>query len=466
MSDHACFTAAELTAATGGEWRHGEPQGAVALCTDSRTLEAGVCFVPLVGERFDGHDFLPKAAAAGAACVLCASNRPVPADLPVLVVNDTLLAYQALGAFHRQRMTQLKVAGVTGSVGKTSVKEMLRAIFTREAGADAVLHTIGNTNNQVGVAQNLLRLTPHHRYAIIEMGTNHPGEIAPLTAMARPGLALVNSIAPCHLEFLGDLNGVAREKSAIFSAVAHGGGAVYPAQCPGHDILAGAAAARGLAVRQFALGENAAAAVTTRLTDDSLAGSTVELHFRESGEIISFRWNLSGEYQALNAAAAAAAALHFGLAPAVIAEGLSQTELPGKRMRMVEHGGAIWINDAYNANPASMTSALRHLRSAGGDRKYLLVLGDMLELGAQCDASHREILELVRELFAGCDYRLLLLGPRFARSLAALNAVPDSWQSFAALPELKTALAAAVEPGATVFLKSSNGLGLHTVEPI
>ena len=463
----ALFTPGELTRICGGEWVNGTPEGIFSLNTDSRTIADGECFVPLVGERFDGHDFLAALAASGkAAAALCQRDRNVPAGMPVLMVEDTLRAYQALAGFHRSRMTGLKVIGVTGSVGKTSVKEMLRAIFSRHAGAEQVLYTIGNTNNQVGAAQNLLRLAPEHRFAVIEMGTNHPGEIAPLARMARPDAALVNSIAPCHLEFLGDLDGVAREKSAIFSGVASGGGAVFPAECAGQATLRDAAERFGLHFHTFGAWGTPGAAVTGRILKDTLYGSRAELRFAD-GKAIEFDWKLAGDVQALNAAAAAATALHFGLAPEEIASGLRDTELPGKRMKVEERNGICWINDAYNANPASMEASLRHLRSAGGaKRDYLLVLGDMRELGEGAVHHHKTALDLVKTLFADTRYTLFLLGETFHEALAGYEA-PASWRHFDTLEALDSALRNELADGRerTVFLKSSNGVKLHTLEP-
>ena len=464
----ALFSPDELAQICGGKWLNGVPDGVFSLNTDSRTIRDGECFVPLVGERFDGHDFLARLAGSGKkVCALCGKDRPAPAGLPVLPVADTLQAYQALGAFHRGRMTHLKVIGVTGSVGKTSVKEMLRAIFSSVAGAEQVLYTEGNTNNQIGVVQNLLRLTPEHRFAVIEMGTNHPGEIAPLARIARPDAALVNSIAPCHLEFLGDLDGVAREKSAIFSGTRSGGGAVCPEVCAGNAILRDAAAHAKLHLHTFGAWGTPGAAVTGRILKDTLYGSQAELCFTASGRTVAFDWNLAGDFQALNAAAAAAMALHFGLTPEAVAAGLRATELPGKRMKVEERNNICWINDAYNANPASMAASLRHLRTAGGTaRDYLLVLGDMRELGSDALRHHRDILALAQSLFAATRCQLFLLGETFGTALREGD-FPAAWRHFASLEELRSALKDELADGRerTVFLKSSNGLKLHTLEP-
>ena len=222
MSDSAVtFSAEELARGAGGRWTDGRGTAVSGVFTDTRQDGSGRLFIALSGENFDAHDFLPAAVSAGAAALCVAESKlgrlPEPCPVPVLAVADPLRSYQGIARLHRRRFPELTVAAVTGSVGKTSVKEMLCAIFTAAAGAERVLYTVGNTNNQVGVPQNLLRLQPQHRFAVIEMGTNHHGEIEPLSCCALPQVALVNSIAPCHLEFLGSLEGIAREKSRIFS---------------------------------------------------------------------------------------------------------------------------------------------------------------------------------------------------------------------------------------------------------
>ncbi|MDD3117930.1 MAG: Mur ligase family protein, partial [Victivallales bacterium] len=203
----AGFTIEEIISATGGVLRCGDRMTTVTeVLTDSRRDCTGALFIPLRGETFDGHDFLSAAIANGAAAVLTepgkASADP-SLNIAIIEVENTTAAYQDLACWHRGRFPRLRVAAVTGSSGKTSTKEMLRAIFNAAVGPEAVLATEGNTNNQVGVPQNLLRLGPQHRLAVVEMGTNHHGEIAPLSRMAAPDVTLITFIGNCHLEFLG-----------------------------------------------------------------------------------------------------------------------------------------------------------------------------------------------------------------------------------------------------------------------
>ena len=188
------------------------------IVTDTRVPMKNALFIALAGERFDAHDYLADAIRNGAAllCVNRAQADKVPPGAAAVLVKSTLEAYQALAGYHRNRFSDLKVAALTGSCGKTTTKEILRTIFEFVAGKEHVLATQGNTNNQIGVPQNLLKLNPNHQYAVIEMGTNHPGEIWPIAEIAAPETAIVVSIGNCHLEFFHDLDGVASEKSNIF----------------------------------------------------------------------------------------------------------------------------------------------------------------------------------------------------------------------------------------------------------
>ncbi len=455
----ALFSSREFAAATGGDFAGPVPDGEFELYTDSREEGRGRCFVALRGEKFDAHDFLAKAIESGAGMLLVERAKRAlinPAwRVPVLAVDDTLLAYQALARFHRRRFPELRLAAVTGSVGKTSAKEMLRAIFSAEAGPNQVLYTLGNTNNQVGVAQNLLRLTPEHRYAVIEMGTNHHGEIEPLSRMAEPQCAAVNSIAPCHLEFLKSLAGVAEEKGHIFDGLAAGGGAVIPAQCEANEVLR--ERVRNLNFITFGVRGSGAAVEATYL-GGTLEGSSFRLNFPD-GASEKIEWPLSGAHQALNAAGAAAAALFFGIAPAVIARGLAATTLPGMRMARSEINGVTYVNDAYNANPGSMAASFRLLAESTDRAKLVLLVGDMLELGAGELAEHAGILKLAGSALNGA--RVIAVGPRFGKLASEFPGVTFVSDAEAA----RAVLAAAVRPGDLVFLKASRSIALEKALP-
>ena len=449
----ATFSAAELAAATGGRWDGVPAPGRIGVFTDTRQSGVGLLFIALAGERFDAHAFLDRAVESGAAalCIRESFSGPTPIGIPVLRVRDTLAAYQAVAGWHRRRFSQLGIAAVTGSVGKTSVKEMLAAIGRTAAGsAGAVVSTVGNTNNQVGVPQNLLRLTAATRYAVIEMGTNHPGEILPLSRITMPEVAVVNSIAPCHLEFLGDLDGVAREKATIFAGLRPEGTAVIPADLPQEPILRRAAGEH----RILTFGASKAADCRVEYLGGALAGSRFRLIFI-TGEDFTVDWRLTGAHQAINAAAAAAVAQVLGIAPALIAAGLPETVLPGMRMKTAVIAGVTYINDAYNANPASMQAALTQLLELHPSGRLILVLGGMCELGEVSLAEHHSLLEFVHREFP--EALTITVGAEFDGL--------DSPRHFAAAADVAPVLSALVRSGDVVFAKGSRGVGVENALP-
>ncbi len=451
MSDVTGFSADELAAAVFGSWR-GRGCPVSGVFTDTRVNGEGKLFVALAGERFDAHDFLDRAVASGAAALLVRRDRAVTDGFPVplLEVADTLTAYQALAAFHRRRFPGLRVAGVTGSVGKTSVKEMLRAICRKAAGDEAmVLATEGNTNNQVGVPQNLLRLDGRCRFAVIEMGTSSPGEILPLSLCAAPDVAVVNSIAPCHVERLGDLEGVAREKGTIFAGVPADGVAVVPGECPQRRTLERAAGRR----RVITFGFGPGCDVRVGEVSGTLSESVFSLDFPDRRSF-TVRWPLAGRHQVGNAAAAAAAAYALGIAPEEIAAGLPETRLPGMRMKTSVIDGVTYINDAYNANPGSMAAALRLLAGNIDPRRLVLLLGGMRELGEISEREHRKLLADAEALLPGV--KIITVGAEFA---AAAGAAGVEYFSDAAAAAGR--VAEIVSPGDTIFAKGSR---FHAVE--
>ncbi len=453
------FTLHELLRATEGRLVGDNAPAAVdSVFTDTRETAENALFVAFSGEQFDAHDYLAQAVSNGASllCVEESKLDRLPPGVPAIAVSSTVTAFQRIARFHRLRFPDLKVILLSGSCGKTSTKESLRAIFVHALDSISVLATEGNTNNQIGLPQNLLRLNARHRIAILEAGTNHHGEIEPLSYCAMPDLAIIVSIANCHLEFLGSLEGVAQEKSQLFTHLAPGGFAVIPAQCPGQDILARAAAPFRTGTFGFA---DTDADLTAKYLGGNLHGAKFTLTRATTGETVSVQWGIPGRHQACNAAAAALAALTFGVPFATIAEGLSRTTLPGLRMRVSEHGGATWINDAYNANPDSMAASLNWLSEFADPKKLVLILGDMGELGDSCAEGHRSVCALAKHLFP--DARFLVVGPNMtaAAQETALNCT--------AYPSAQAAAEASVqvEAGDLVFLKASRSTRLELLEP-
>ena len=447
------FSADDLRQAVRGAWRGGKGTGVSGVFTDTRRDGKDKIFFALAGERFDAHDFLDRAVSAGAAALCVRKNSQVPPDIPVLEVEDTLAAYQALGAYNRSRLPLLKTVAVTGSVGKTSVKEMLRAIFSRVCGAEKVLATAGNTNNHVGVPQNLLELAPEHRFAVLEIGMSHPGEILPLVSLVRPDAAVVNSIAPCHIEHLGSLEGIAREKGDIFKGLSPSGSAVIPADLPQTGILEQAASPHH--VLHFGAGPECDVRATS--LGSRIDGGTFELAFKGE-KTYRIDWRLPGRHQALNAAAAAAAAWSLGISPEEISSALPDTVLPGMRSKITRLNGTVFINDAYNANPASMAAALDYLEETVPQEQLILLLGGMLELGENSETMHEELLSAALKRFP--DSQIFAFGPPFAGAASRLGVAFYEDPAEAAESLKKIAV-----PGRTVFVKGSRGIGMEKILP-
>lgn len=448
------FSARELARISGGVWKNGSC-GVSGVFTDTRKTGTGELFAALAGERFDAHDFLEKAVAAGAAALCVRKNAAVPENIPVLEVDDTLAAYQALGRALRERCAETRICAVTGSVGKTSVKEMLRAIFLAACRGrkSQVAATEGNTNNHIGVPQNLLKFKKTLKYAALELGSSAPGEISLLTHLVLPQAAIVNSIAPCHIENFLTLAGVAKEKGSIFEALQPGGTAVIPYGLAETPILADAAGNR----KKLFFGNSPECDVYSVYLGGNIHGSSFELHFPDKSSYV-VSWALSGKHQAVNAAAAAAAAWSFGIAPEVIVSGLPKTTLPGMRCKITRYRGATFINDAYNANPASMHAAFDYLKEFSDPAKLVLVLGGMRELGSGSEDFHEQLLKDAMEYFPGV--RIIAIGKEFTR-------LPENGgiRSFETPESARSAVLEVIGCGDIVLAKGSRGSAVELALP-
>lgn len=448
----AMFSAAGLIEITGGKWLNGlMPECSLEISTDTRCDNCGKIFFALTGEKFDAHNFLEQAKSSGAQALCINRNRQnsAPENIPVLLVDDTLNAMQQCAAFHRRSFPDLTVFAVTGSVGKTSVKEMLRAICSAASSAEQTLFTIGNTNNQIGVCQNLLRLTDKHRFAVLEAGTNSPGEIRILADMIQPSGAIVNSIAPCHLEKLIDLDGVAREKSMIFHQLKRNGTAVFPAVTAGLEILQNASQKN----QQMTFGIDGSGDISAVFIDGDLNGSTFELHFPDN-KSFKINWHLTGRHNALNAAGAAALAYSSGIPAELIVQALPDTKLPGMRMKKTVVNGITYFNDAYNANPSSMNASISLLSSSKFPGRLFLLLGGMRELGEFSRKAHEELLTAVKEKRP--DANLITVGDEFT-GISELH--------FSSPEEAGEYLKKTLLPGDTVFAKGSRGNAVEKALP-
>jgi UDP-N-acetylmuramoyl-tripeptide--D-alanyl-D-alanine ligase len=355
--------------------------------SDTRTLQPGDLFVALKGERFDAHDFLPQARAAGAAAVL-AERGVADCGLPGLQVADSLAALQQLAAAWRRSMPVALIA-VAGSNGKTTVTQMIASILRAWLG-DAAFATQGNLNNHIGVPLTLLRLragpAPAHRVGVVELGTNHEGEIALLARLTAADVALVNNTQREHQEFLHGLDAVARENGAVIEALGAGGVAVFPADDPGTALWRQLAGARR--VRSFALEGEADVRGHADWQDGRWALTIEAAEGRIEAAVA-----IAGRHNAKNAVAAAAAALAAGAPAAAVAQGLAAFVPVAGRSRSL---GLSWqgrkvtlVDDSYNANPDSVLAAIDVLAELPGPR--WLLLGDMAEVGAQGPQFHAEV---------------------------------------------------------------------------
>ena len=462
------FGTAELAAITRGEWlvpAHGAAGQVTGVTDDSRHVTPGALFVAIRGEEADGHDYVTAAAGAGAAALCVELEKASEPGLrrvlrasgtPCLLVRDTLRAFQELALAHRLLFPDLVVVAVTGSSGKTSTKEMIAAVLEAEW-PGAVLRTEGNTNNHFGVPRNLLRLNSAHRAAVLELGSNHPGEIASLARMVQPSVGVVVSIGPAHLEFFGDLEGVAREKGSLYTELAEEGTAVLPSEGPQTELLG--ALVGGRAALSF--GEAASADVRVQYGGWSGEGYGVALTWRRRTVSRQFTWDVGGAHQARNAAAAAAVGEALGIDPDRAAAALSRCRLPGMRMAEAVIGGVHWVNDAYNSNPQSARAALLWFRERTRDLpadKVVLVLGDMLELGAVSLREHADLLSWAGEHLPGSP--IVAVGPAM-NSLASAHGTTG----FEDVDAARRHLATVVPSGAWVLLKASRGIGLERVLP-
>lgn len=418
----------------------GADRGFASVSSDSRTLAAGDLFVAIRGERFDGHDFAQLAAERGACGLLV--SRPLDTRLPQVVVADTLAAL-ARGAAAWRRQFDLPLVGVGGSNGKTTTKEMLAAILAR---AGRTLATAGNLNNHIGVPLTLFRLEPTHRFAVIEMGANHAGEIAALVEMAAPTVGLVTNAGAEHLEGFGSLEGVARAEGEMFAGL----GAAATAVINADDAFAPLWRRQARAGRAISFGTRHSADFRARDLSLGIEGGEWRSRFvldTPAGEA-ALQLALPGQHNVLNAAGAAAAAWACGAGLEQLAEGLAAVRPVRGRLQLRPAGAGAWlIDDSYNANPSSALAGLEVLGSLAGER--WLVLGEMAELGEHAVAGHVEVGRAARA--AGVS-RLFALG---TPTLHAVEAFGDGGRWFPDVAALAAAVGELLRPGVMVLVKGS-----------
>jgi UDP-N-acetylmuramoyl-tripeptide--D-alanyl-D-alanine ligase len=443
------WTRDELLAAIDGEYVGALPAAVTGISIDTRTLTPGELFFAIKGERTDGHAFIEQAFAAGAALAIVSRDFRGDASGPFLRVDDTLEALNALGRAGRNR-SAARIIAITGSVGKTGAKEMLRLMLGRLGSVHA---SDKSYNNHWGVPLSLARLPREAAYAVFEIGMNHSGEITPLTKMVRPHAAIITTIAPAHMQSFADVEEIAEAKAEIFQGLEPGGAAILNQDNEYFHLLA-ARAHEGGAGQIIGFGRSQGAEARLEGVEAGASGSAVTAALL--GEPVSYRLGAPGEHLVMNSLAAIAAVKAVGGdAPRAAAalEGFGAP--PGRGAQSVHEiaGGSIrLIDESYNANPVSMAAALAVLNTVGKGRK-LAVLGDMLELGPQSAAMHRGLADPIAE--GGVDL-VFCCGPEMRALFEALPKTGrGAWAEQSA--GLKDALLAALRPGDTVMIKGSLG---------
>ncbi|HQR22891.1 MAG TPA: UDP-N-acetylmuramoyl-tripeptide--D-alanyl-D-alanine ligase [Burkholderiaceae bacterium] len=443
------MSVAELAAAVSANAVLGDGATAFSsVSTDTRTLEPGALFVALRGDRFDGHDYARRAVELGAVALLL--ERALEADVPQIVVTDARRAL-GLGAADWRARFSLPVIAVAGSNGKTTVTQMIASILARAYGEPQRLATRGNLNNEIGVPLMLWQLTKRHKAAVLELGMNHPGEIAWLAQLMRPTVALVNNAQREHQEFMQSVEATAHENGEVIAALPLDGAgvAVFPADDACAPIWRALAGTRR--VIDFALEAYAVVTATYGLKPE---GAHVSM--ATPAGLVAAELAVGGLHNVRNALAATACALAIGVPPRSISAGLEAFRpVGGRGVRLRTRAGALLIDDSYNANPDSVRAAIDLL--AGSGRPRVLVLGDMGEVGERGPEFHREVGAYART----CQVDALFATGELTRETVA--AFGAGGRHFESVEPLVAALTTHIDPTATVLVKGSRFMRMERV---
>lgn len=417
-----------------------------AVTTDTRKLTPGCLFVALKGERFDAHDFAATAKEGGAGALLV--SRKVECNLPQLLVKDTRLAFGELAAWVRQQVPT-RVVALTGSSGKTSVKEMTAAILSQ---CGNTLYTAGNLNNDIGVPMTLLRMTPEHEFAVIELGANHQGEIAWTVSLTRPEAALVNNLAAAHLEGFGSLAGVAKAKGEIFTGLPQNGIAIMNAD--NNDWLNWQSVIGDRKTWRFS--PNAANSDFTA-TNIHVTSHGTEFTLQTPTGNVEVLLPLPGRHNIANALAATALSMAVGATLDAVKTGLAQLKaVPGRLFPIALGENQLLLDDSYNANVGSMTAATQVLSEMPGYR--VMVVGDMAELGAESEECHAQVGAAAKA--AGLD-RVLSVGTA-SKTLSDASGVGEHFNDKSAVVTRLKALIAEHQI-ITILVKGSRSAAMEEV---
>ena len=459
------ITIEEVLAATGGTLLRVSESVRVleGVSTDSRVAQAGGLFIGIPGERFDGSDYAPQAAGNGAACVLVsrgkgASLRTQLPQAAIIETESTVRAYGLLARWHRRRMPA-RIVAVTGSNGKTTTKEMIASVLSQ---GGATLATEGNLNNEIGAPQTLLRLRPEHRYAVIELGMNHEGEIGRLTAMTEPHIGVVTLAAAVHTENLGGIEGVSHAKAELYHGLSLDGVVVANAD---DALMAQRARSAGRRTIWFGRAEQADVRLLKITTHDA-RGIGCVVRFDRQDHVLQLP--VVGLHNAMNACAAIAACTVLDASVESIVSGLARARPPGRRLRLssIPESDATLLDDCYNANPASTIAALATLKELAPAGHRIAVLGDMRELGNEAAAGHRDVgIEAARS-----GVKLLVAFGTEARDIAdgARQAGLDAARIFQTTDPAEAAarVRSVIEPKDLVLVKASRGTRLERVSDL
>lgn len=454
MNETYLWTGLSLVTPLEARVRGALPAGVLGVSIDSRTIEPGDLFFAIKGENSDGHDYVRRAFENGAAaCVVDEDHIDMlPGVGPLYIVKDTFGAMERLGAASRLR-SRGWICAVTGSVGKTSTKEALRLTLSHFGRTHA---SVASYNNHWGVPLTLSRMPANADYGVFEIGMNHAGEIRPLVAMVRPNVAIVTTIAAVHMENLGSLDAIADEKGEIYSMLAPEGVAIIPADAPNVERLI-AAADRSQAARKLTFGESANADMRMVSLRSDPQGSDVDVAFE--GQTYTYRVGAPGRHQAMNSLIVLLTVHCFGCPIEEAASKLAEFTAPVGRGQQSKHrirdGEFLLIDEAYNANPASMRAALGVLGDAplGAGGRRIAALGDMLELGDHAQRLHNELVEPI--LLNGVDL-VFAAGPLMK---GLFDSLPQDKRGLwaPASADIERALIGEIRAGDAVMIKGSNG---------
>lgn len=442
------FTVNEIARITGGEYCGAadmQDKRIDGFTIDSRTVQPGCLFIPIAGERFDGHDFIRQAAENGAAVVL--SEHREDYGCPTIYVDSTIKAFLALAAAHRA-LFDIPVIGITGSVGKTTTKELVANVLSQKLN---ILKNERSFNNQTGVPLTLLRLDEKHRAAVIEIGTNTPGEIAALTDIVRPTIGIITNICEAHIEFFGTRDGILKEKSDIFKYIGEDGCAIVN----GDDDKLCTLCGKMKNLITYGIGEDNDLRAEN-IEDLGFDGMRFDITY--GGERISVTIPAPGMHMVQNSLCAAAAGYALGIEPELIKRGIeSYVPLDG-RMRIINTRRLTLLDDSFNANPSSMAAAIEIAGRAEG--RTVLVIGDMRELGENAPEYHRDMGKKAVE--CGADM-VIGKGPLMKNACEETERAGITTMHFDTSKEIMDALKACLKDGDTVLVKASHGTHLEDV---